>query len=361
MVTLRAEATKTKGYSLFLDIYKHYKRKKIRLGLYVSKDYTQAKTKRPKIHQEDKHAWDLANKLKTEHQHKLDLEGTSFINEISENRNFVEFFKMKNKVKNNNSYTYALKKLIEYKGRKITFGQVDINFLNAFKSYLKRTKVTDNTSKIYLHRMRVIWGEAIRERLTTNNPFLSFTMPKTIKKNPVYLTINELEIFVKHDSNSYQETVKKAFLFSCYTGLRISDVTLLQWTNIIENNSFIELRQKKSKINMLRIPLHPTAQAILSTLPKVNDSDTVFGLLTHNNTRTILRTILKKTIPNKHITYHVARHTFATLLTTHGGDYYATQLLLGHSVQGVTAGYAQLTDIRKIEVINKIPEIRLKE
>lgn len=348
MVTLRAEKIK-KGYSLFLDIYDNGHRKKKRLKLYVSKDYT----KGGRVLKDDKHNWDLANKLKTQYQHNLDVKGTPFIRQISENSNFVDYFKAQNKIKNNTSYTYALKKLIEYKGQKINFGHIDIHFLNGFKMFLEKDSVSNNTSHTYLHRMRIIWKQAIKEKLTTENPFLAFTMPKKINNQKIYLSIEDIQLFANYKAIQENEIkVQRAFLFSCFTGLRISDSTLLKWSDIIDGD-FIEIRQKKSKTNILRIPLHPTAKEILNLLPK--NTDSIFQLVNLKHNRLLKR--IGTAAISKDLSFHVARHTFATLLTTYGGDHYATQLLMGHSVQGVTAGYAQLTDNRKIEIINKIPKI----
>lgn len=352
MVTLRAEKIK-KGYSLFLDIYDNGYRKKKRLKLYVSKDYT----KGGRVLKDDKYNWDLANKLKTQYQHNLDIKGTPFIRQISENSNFVDYFKAQNKIKNNTSYTYSLKKLIEYRGQKINFGHIDIHFLNGFKMFLEKDSVSNNTAHTYLHRMRIIWKQAIREKLTNENPFLAFTMPKKINNQKIYLSIEDIQLIANYKTILETDLkVQRAFLFSCFTGLRISDSTLLKWSDIVNNGDFIEIRQKKSQTNILRIPLHQTAKDILNLLPK--NTDSVFELKSHVTTNLLLKKIGTSAL-SKHLSFHIARHSFGTLLTTYGGDYYATQLLMGHSVQGVTAGYAQLTDNRKIEIVGKIPAIVL--
>lgn len=348
MVYLRAEKTKTKGYSLYLDIYKNGQRERKRLQLYVSKDYT----KGGRIKKDDKFNWKLANQLKVEAQHKLNLEGTSFVMEYTEKGNFIDFFKKKNKKKNNSTYTYALKKLIEFKGHELKFNQVRLHLLKGFKSYLKDNGVSDNTANTYLQRFSIIWNEAMKEDLTTRNPFKNFTMPKVVKAKKTYLTIDDLKVFSDYSNNPNCDLIKKAFLFSCFTGLRVSDIYLLKWSNIVDNNQFIEFRQKKSKTNILRIPLHPVAKNIIQSLS--NDNDCIFPLKSYSHTTLHLKKIAQDSI-KKNISFHSSRHTFATLLTTYGGDYYATKVLLGHSNQDVTAGYSHLTDKRKIEIVNKIP------
>lgn len=141
--------------------------------------------------------------------------------------------------------------------------------------------------------------------------------------------------------------VKIAFLFSCFCGLRLSDVRALQWKKIIEDNGNIhlELRQKKTG-RMLYLPLNKQAQAYL---PRTRGSaeDGVFSLPCTATIDLQLKKWAQNAGINKNLTYHMSRHTFATMALTMGADLYTTSQLLGHADVETTQVYAKIIDAKK--------------
>jgi integrase len=153
------------------------------------------------------------------------------------------------------------------------------------------------------------------------------------------------------------EIVKKAFLFSCFTGLRYSDMKSLRWSEIHQaadgKTLYIEKQQVKTK-GTVTIPLSDEAMRWMPE--RVDGIDTVFHELTI--TSTTVELLLKEWTDaagiDKHITYHCSRHTAATLLLTLGANLYVVSKLLGHKSIKMTEVYAKIVDKKKIETMNLV-------
>ena len=111
-----------------------------------------------------------------------------------------------------------------------------------------------------------------------------------------------------------QTQIKQAFLFACFTGLRISDVRNLQWSNIKTDGnamSFEIIMKKTGKPLAGKIP-----NAAKEWMPEQTDSPLVFANLpTASNIDTVIRRWVAQSGIKKHVTFHAARHTFATMGT----------------------------------------------
>ena len=129
--------------------------------------------------------------------------------------------------------------------------------------------------------------------------------------------------------------VKRAYLFSCFTGLRISDVRNLKWGDIY----------------------HEKGQA-LKWMPEKGENtsdDYVFGnLVNYGNVNENLKKWAEAAGIRKHISYHTSRHSFATMMLTLGADLYTTSKLLGHSNVKTTQIYAKIVDSKNVEAVNLV-------
>lgn len=156
------------------------------------------------------------------------------------------------------------------------------------------------------------------------------------------------------------DIVKKAFLFSCFTGLRYSDMKSLLWSEVHKaadgKTLYIEHLQVKTK-KIVTIPLSNEA---LKWMPKKrNDKEDVFYQLqiTSTTVEMILAEWMQEAGIQKHITYHCSRHTAATLLLTLGADLYTVSKILGHSSIKMTEVYAKIVDKKKLETVNLVNSI----
>ena len=158
------------------------------------------------------------------------------------------------------------------------------------------------------------------------------------------------------NTTSDRPEIKRAFLFSCFTGLRQSDLRTLKWKDISEDS--IKIKQQKTKTSMT-IPLSKTALNILKTdnvfhLPETN----IFNL--HTDRTTINRALarwFKSAGIDKKAFYHISRHTFATLNLTSGNEIYTVSKLLGHKSLKTTEIYANIIDEKKKQAIDNLPVI----
>ena len=171
-----------------------------------------------------------------------------------------------------------------------------------------------------------------------------------------YLELKDIQKLIATPSD--RPEIARAFLFSCFTGLRQSDVKNLLWKNINDNTIQIEQQKTKSK---LVIPLSQTALNILDTGNVLHFPESkIFKL---NNDRTKINRALvrwfKKAEINKKAFYHLSRHTFATLNLTSGNEIYTVSKLLGHKSLKTTEIYAKIIDEKKKQAVDNLPILKI--
>jgi len=153
--------------------------------------------------------------------------------------------------------------------------------------------------------------------------------------------------------------LKKAFLFSCLTGLRWSDMIKLKWGDInYSDTEFIwkiVFTQVKTKSREW-LPITKQAYDILGV--RGEDDTRIFKGLQYNvwSNRILAEWVLEAGI-NKHITYHCSRHSFATLLLTNGADIFTVSKLLGHKDLATTQIYGKIIDTKKNTAVDLLPNI----
>ena len=343
-VTLREKKLKGNKKSLFLDYYHKGNRKAEYLGIYLTGDRTQ-----------DKKLKELANSIRAKRELEIKNNEYGFDIEFKKESDFVKYFeKVKNKKTGNQGmWRSSLYHLNNYrKEKKLTFNDITVAWLEDYKSYLL-AEMSPNTARNYFASINTALNQALKEGIIDINPFVKVGNIKGRETIRNFLTIEELEI-LNNTACSSKET-KRAFLFSCYTGLRLGDLRALQWKDI--KNNTIEKVQHKTK-EPVYIPLSKIA---LSLLPEKREpEDFVFNIPSDTHLSIIMQTwIAQSEIPKK-ITFHCARHTFATLSLTNDVDIYTVSKLLGHKRLETTQVYAKVINKKKIEAVNKLPEIEVK-
>ena len=132
----------------------------------------------------------------------------------------------------------------------------------------------------------------------------------------------------------------------------------MQWGNFQQDskgNTIAKLIQKKTK-SILYLPISP--EAVKQLPPKGSDKDLVFGKLPDNSyIDKLLKIWAKDAGITKNLTFHVGRHTFATLSITYGAELYTVSKLLGHADIKTTQIYADVINEKKREAVNSIPSI----
>ena len=247
-----------------------------------------------------------------------------------------------------------------YNGEDITLSKIDKRFCEGFSAYLMgynsrwAGKLSPNTRALYYSGLETALNEAYRKGIITVNPATFVEEREKPHGEPSerdYLTAEELKTLAAVKCPN--EQVKAAFLFSCFTGLRLSDIEGLTWDAIHKDGNTwgIELRMQKTR-RIIYLPLSEAARRYMPERGEKGAESLVFDLPKRITTQSDVRTWVKRAGISKSISFHCARHTFATLALTRGADLYSISKLLGHTNIATTQIYATIIDRRKQEAAN---------
>lgn len=261
----------------------------------------------------------------------------------------------------------ALSRIVKMLFPSVLLEDVDKDFCRDFVRRLtadyrspKGKKLTPLSVKTYCIALCTCLSEAVRMEKIADNPWLKLEMADKVKTSQGFrdfLTADELRTMI--DTPCRDNLVKRAFIFSCFSGLRRSDIGRLRWSDIREMNNrrYVRIVMKKTG-REIDIPLSVRA---MEWLPETEDTDeAVFPGFTRGDLDMKLRNWAKAAGIRKKVTFHVARHTFATLLITSGTDIYTVSKLLGHSSVKHTQIYARMVDSVKDAAADAIDNIRWK-
>ena len=222
---------------------------------------------------------------------------------------------------------------------------------------LTESGLSQGSASLYSSALRHQLQLAVRDGLIESSPADSvrnIPMPES-KKRP--LTMAQLRTLAAIPiPGRLGAEVKKAFLFACFTGLRVSDLRTLKREMLCErvDGTVWLCKQQKKTGAVVSIPLHRNALSLLGS--RETDEGHVFPLLaaTKSNTDQYLRKWgLRAGID--HVSWHTARHTMATIALEHGAELRTVSGLLGHTNISTTLRYAMATDPLKVSAIGAIP------
>jgi len=234
----------------------------------------------------------------------------------------------------------------------ISFQELTPLVWRQYENYLVNLGNNQNTVFKAFRTLRVFINRAIEQGIIKENPLKSVKC-KGIDGQMQFLTMNELETLEMIYQGFMTPDLKRVlqyFLFACYTGLRYSDTRDLKFANIFER-SYIEMKIFKTSI-IERIPLSDRAKLLLpatKSLPALP----VFRVYCNQVTNRHLKSIMKYAGINKKISFHCARHSFATITLGLSNDIAAVQKLLGHTKIETTQIYARVLDNQKQAAIDK--------
>lgn len=365
-IKLRFRNLKGGSKSLYLDCYWEGKRSYESLNLYIIPEKTEEDKK---INKETLKA---ANKLKAERIISL-VHKKARIKENNSTMLFTDLLtEFKDDHERKGNYIYQIKQTIdrikEYSPQ-IKLCEIDkqycIDWLNYIQNvYVSKRKggkhLSPGGAKVYEKVMVLSLNYAVRNEYIDKNPFTLVPHENRVKIREnlrTYLTEDEFNA-IRNTEFEYP-VIKQAFLFECYCGLRISDIRLLTWDNVITNGNsvIIEKRIKKTR-KPISLPLCQKAIELLPLRGNKKGDDLVFdlpdALITINKH---VDELAKAAGITKKVTTHVARHTFATLLLSKNANITAIRDLLGHSNIQTTMIYAKIIDKQKVETVNLLNSI----
>lgn len=227
----------------------------------------------------------------------------------------------------------------------LDFKDITYTFLKEFEVHLKEKGNSVNTIAKHLRQLRTLVNEAINQGYIPSDayPFRKYKI-KQEKGRKEFLTPDELKRLENLDVDKKLRHVLDAFLFCCYTGLRYSDFCQLTPENIIRVNGKRWLYFKSVKTDVeIRLPLHLLFEGKALAVLERYDIVTDFAKIGPNSeANKYLAQLSALARIRKHITYHTARHTCATLLVHQGVPITTVQKLLGHTSVRTTEVYSEV-------------------
>jgi integrase len=361
-VTLR-QRDNGKKVSLYLEYYQNGKRSYEYLNLYLHSDKSSKLTKAQK--DENKKTFDLADDIRSKRKLEAQRGSYGFTDAQKIKGSFIDYVdllkeKRKNSQGNYGNWDSASKHLKTFAKTDVIFSQIDRRWLEKFKYYLQfeaRSKsnkpLSKNTQCSYFDKIRAALKEASREEIIQRNPALDINGITPGEPQRDFLTYDELKAMAKTECEI--EILKTAFIFSALTGLRWSDINKLLWSEVQESKelgNYLRFRQKKTQ-GAETLPISEQAINLLGVRGAADER--VFKTLKYSAWHNIkLQQWAMRAGITKTITFHCARHTYATLQLTLGTDIYTVSKLLGHKHLKTTQIYAKVIDAKKTEAANKI-------
>lgn len=298
------------------------------------------------------------------YQGKFDLKNTT-----KGKRRFLDYFHEKteekiNSPKNYGNWTATMVHLKRCISPNIIFDDIDEKFVKRIRTYFDkeaRTKsdlpLSLNSKYSYFNKFKACLRAAFDEGYLAINYAPKAKSFEQAESQREYLTFNEVQDLANTECK--YEVLKRAFLFSCFTGLRWSDINTMTWSEVRdEDDSYrINFRQEKTD-GVEYLYISKQARDLLGER-KGNMNRVFIGLkysAVYNNAIVLW---CNKAGISKHITFHSARHTHAVILLENGADIYTVSKRLGHREIRTTAIYAKIVDERMKAAANFFPSVNI--
>lgn len=378
-VKLREKQMKNGRISFYLDIYHNKTRWYEFLEIHIQKN-------RPS--DEDKEKRKTAMEIKTKRELELISETHGLESRNTKIKCFL-FFMEQYKTETGNEMHDRMYKLVRefVKNRPIPFTKLDTEWVKAFERYMltrpvdkTNRKISHNTTVRYLLCLNTFFIEANRRKLMRDNPYKAIPVSKRLKIQDIFrcaFSIEQLQLLANTPCD-IDEQIKQAYFFSCFTGLRWSDVNPLRWDEIIvkeineQTHYFIYFEQEKTE-GIEYLPLSQSAVDIILARKACEENSEVKSAYVFPRVRdkegeykgySRMSYALKKWadavgIERKKLHFHTGRHSFATnvLENCEDGDLYTVSKLLGHKEIKSTQIYAKVRDKRKLSAVQALPRI----
>jgi integrase len=350
-VTLRARQNKH-DFTLVLDFKANGIRKqeylKIRLSTIVKKRMTDL----------DRNALALAEQILL--KRSMEIANDEYDLQNTNNNSFVLYLLnyIDNRINNNDKQTNKLlglkKHYLAFNQREISFKQMRPTYIDEFKQFLLK-QVSPITARGYYSIFCQSIKQAKINGLIKTNPCNEVKKIPTSYSQRTFLTLDEVTRL--HNTDNPHPDSKRAFLFACFSGLRYADVVAMKWSQIERNGDGVILHFQQQKTGRWEM-MYLADQAVEYLGDPKGDDDLVFAPLSKKRLRLNLIKWSKDAGIKKHVTFHVARHTFATMALNLGVDLKTVSKLLGHSEIKTTEIYAKILDKTKQEAVKKLPRLQ---
>lgn len=366
-ITLGKKKLSKGKISLYIDYCYKGKRKKEYLGIILQRPDS------PYIRQENHHKLLLAQQIKA----KKELEFLSALYEINRTKESfdelissgkpqsIDFFKLMNNFLTN--YQKKDRKMVDavllhlhkfYNKKTLPIHLINKSFCIRFLDYL-RDKLHGNTPTGYFKKFRMCIDKCVEDGYFSANPTKGIKLSQCDEVTKRILTGKEIQKLAVTPCENHE--VKRAFIFSCYSGLRWCDLCRLQYKDIDFQAKRITIVQQKVQQHSRKAILHLNlSNTAIRLLQKEVQTKYVFQLPSYSYSLRILQAWVAKAGIRKHITFHCARHSFITNIMAKGANLKTAASLAGHSTTRHTEKYVHIIDDLKQKAVDSLPDITVK-
>lgn len=358
-VFLRQRLLKSGKITLYLDYYpaiRNPKTNKLKrheyIGMYLygePKDWVQREFNQSML--------EMAEIIRCRRQEQVICRQFGFIDHSQQKEDFLAYFDEVTK-RRYQKWKIVYMHFHKFTGGKCTFGDVTVELCTSFRGYLltanqlkhKGKKVSRNSAAGYFSTFRALLKQAYKERLLTENINDHLDYIEWEEVNREFLTQDELILLAqtpcKHD------VLRRASLFSCLTGFRISDIENLRWDNIqpIAGVGICAVFTIQKTRTPVKLPLCEEAVELMGE----RSTGKVFKGLKRCMIGKPLKDWIAAAGITKHITFHCFRHTYSTLQFAANSNPYAVQQSLCHKDIGTTMRYTHEVPTALLETLGKI-------
>lgn len=274
-------------------------------------------------------------------------------------RNICELEKNKLSPATVRGYNAEISKLKEF-SPVLTFDMINTLFL---KRYEKNLAEKHLNAPITIHKslrfIKAICSRAVSNDILSENPFKKYPIGRAPTGHMKFLSIQEvrsLESLYVSPIPAMEREILRYFLFSCFTGMRFTDLKTLSMADIITNDSGVFVykeMQKTGKITL--IPLSERAKRLIINYEK--KPGRIFRVYCSQYTNRTLKELMKMAKINVLISVHCGRHTFATIAAQLGFSPFEVQRILGHQDIRTTQIYTKVTDQALIDKMKLFDQV----
>ena len=347
---------------------KHNRRKE-NLSLYLIE-----KPRTPNERQQNKETLELAIKIRAEREQEFKESMLGYRLKKDRSINFLDYFQAYI-----DSYTkkdlrmvqIALSRFKDFLKEQYPIYETNIkpelitkDMMILFVEYLQSRSVGEGAKSIY-QRFKKVIRYAIEHDVMLKDPCKEVTckVDEQLLRKDV-LSLDEIQALINCHYDNENPTVRRAFIFCLYCGLRFCDVKDLTYRNIDYSNKLLKFEQNKTKglsaNSGVVIPLSNSLLSIIGEPPTNDQIDTlIFDLPSYESCCKSVKRWVKRAGINKHISWHCARHSFAVNILNSGANIKTVSSLLGHSGLKHTEKYTRAIDKLKEDAINSLPELNL--
>ena len=248
-----------------------------------------------------------------------------------------------------------------YHVRDIALKEILPTFITDFEAYLRADcRLSPNTVWLYTFPVRMLLHKAVENGWLMRYPFAGYEIHKE-ETEKGFLTKEELGQLINAPKMNFKRTfIRDLFLFCAFTGLAYIDLKNLREGNIVSNpldgsvwiHTYRQKTGVETNVRLLDIPLQ-----IMKKYKGLCEDGRVFPVPSYNSCKMILRTVMKKCCIRKHITWHMARHTMATVVClSNGMPIESVSSVLGHKCISSTQIYAKITNEKLNKEMNILSE-----